>query len=180
MADLSKVTTERFNIKNQTHKNAVSWLQERLRNTDRKETYLTTGTLSQAALDETFENYIVWDEDHRPLCIFGVCKNENVGYGHIVWLLGRYDLPRYRRNIVRFGQQKIREFAKKYGKLWNMILQENEQSVRWLKKAGATFSKPFEYNKHQWMLFTIESEVTGNVYDSGHVCHNGTTRDTAV
>lgn len=142
-----------------TNEDAVSvrWLRSRLRGQDTVELRDTETDLVEFALEETMDNYIAWDPSGLPLFLFGVSKFPVTGYGHIVWCVARKDMySRYRKEFVRLGHQVLRDWKAQYPRMWNMVLDTNGKSKRWLKAMGATFSDPMLYKGSNWRLFTIE------------------------
>ena len=171
-------STVRYN--RDKHKSDVAWLAKRLREQDIKELELTETSLEDTINKPGFDAFITYDEIGLPLAAFGCSQDYMMGYGHLVWMIGRKDLDRpcYRKLVVRLGQEYIQDFIERYGVLWNMILTTNEKSKCWLKDNGASFSNAFEYNNHEWNLFMIRGE--GNVRRISHAGLDGSTGNTAI
>jgi hypothetical protein len=53
------------------------------------------------------------------------------------------------------GLDKISRFIEEYGPITNYISIDNNESRRWLLKAGAVFGTPFNENDITWQQFVI-------------------------
>lgn len=134
----------------------VRWLLNHLRQTDNMELSLTETDVEKDLFNDEFCNYIAYLGD-RPLFIGGISRKTYTGYGHMIWAVCRYDTyDKYKREWVRVSNALMANWKHQYGQLWNMILERNDVSKRWLKRMGATFSEPFIYNGVNWQLFRIE------------------------
>lgn len=139
------------------HINDIRWLRDHLRPEDTMELRDTETNLVEFALDERMTNYLAYDPEGVPLFVFGISDFPVTGYGHIVWCVARHDMyDHYRKDFVRLGHQVLHDWKQTYPRMWNMILDRNEKSKRWLSAMGATFSEPMLYKGNNWRLFIIE------------------------
>lgn len=154
MAALSKVTTEKFNKENKKHLQAVKYIEEHLRPIDKKELQGAYTSVTKCAMHKFCDNFLAFGENGEPIAIYGITKCPVNGY-HIVWMVGTTKLKNYKKELITMGFDEIRRFIKEYGPVTNYISTDNNESRRWLKKAGAVFDTPFKENGITWQQFVI-------------------------
>lgn len=154
MAVLSKVTTEKFNKENKKHLQAVKYIEEHLRPIDKKELQGAYASATKCAMHEFCDNFLAFGEKGEPIAIYGIVKYPIDGL-HAVWMVGTTEIKKYKKELITMGLDEIGKFIKEYGPVTNYISIDNNESRRWLKKAGAVFGTPFKENGITWQQFVI-------------------------
>jgi hypothetical protein len=116
-----------------------------LREMDRMEIILSSGSTPEQGLDESYacsdECYAMVSEG-AVLCVFGTSPYEgNTDLG-IPWLLASDKFYNQSRGFARECREYIRRMHNKYPTLVNMVYAENEKAIRWLKWCGFKFMDP--------------------------------------
>ena len=157
MAASSKVTTEKFNKKDKKHLQAVKYIEEHLRPIDKKELQGAYTSVTKCAMHEFCDNFLAFGKNSEPIAIYGITKRPIDGY-HIVWMVGTKEIKNYKKELITMGLEEIRRFIKEYGPVTNYISIDNNESRRWLLKAGAVFGTPFKENGLTWQQFVIRRD----------------------
>ena len=154
MAASLKVTTEKFNKKDKRHLQAVKHIEEHLRTIDKKELQGAYTSVTKCAMHEFCDNFLAFGENGEPIAIYGIVKYPIDGC-HAVWMVATTEIKNYKKELITIGLDEIRRFTKEYGPVTNYISIDNNESRRWLKKAGAVFDAPFNENDITWQQFVI-------------------------
>lgn len=154
MAVLLRVTTEKFNKKDKRHLQAVKYIEEHLRPIDKKELQGAYTSVTTCAMHEFCDNFLAFSEKGEPIAIYGIVKYPIDGL-HAVWMAGTTEIKKYKKELITMGLDEISRFTKEYGPITNYISIDNNESRRWLKKAGAVFDAPFKENGITWQQFVI-------------------------
>lgn len=154
MAVLLRVTTEKFNKKDKRHLQAVKYIEERLRPIDKKELQGAYTSVTKCATHEFCDNFLVFGENGEPIAIYGIVKYP-IDELHAAWMVGTTKLKNYKKELITTGFKEIHRFIKEYGPVTNYISIDNDESRRWLLKAGAVFDAPFNENGITWQQFVI-------------------------
>lgn len=154
MAALLRVTTEKFNKKDKRHLQDVKYIEKHLRPIDKKELQGAYTSVTQCAMHEFCDNFLAFGENGEPIAIYGIVKYPIDGL-HAVWMIGTTKIKNYKKELITMGFEKISRFIKEYGPITNYISIDNNESRRWLKKAGAVFGTPFNENGITWQRFVI-------------------------
>ena len=154
MAASLRVTTEKFNKKDKRHLQAVKYIEEHLRPIDKKELQGAYTSVTTCAMHEFCDNFLAFGENGEPIAIYGITKCPVNGY-HIVWMVGTTKLKNYKKELITMGFKEVRRFIKGYGPVTNYISIDNDESRRWLLKAGAVFGTPFNESDITWQQFVI-------------------------
>ena len=154
MAALSKVTTEKFNKENKRHLQAVKYIEEHLRPIDKKELQGAYTSVTKCAMHEFCDNFLAFGKNGEPIAIYGIVKYPIDGC-HAVWMVATTEINNYKKELITIGLDEIHRFTKEYGPVTNYISTDNNESRRWLKKAGAVFGTPFKENGITWQQFVI-------------------------
>lgn len=154
MAALSRVTTEKFNKKDKRHIQVVKYIEEHLRPIDKKELQGAYTSVTTCAMHEFCDNFLAFGEKGEPIAIYGIVKHPIDGL-HAVWMVGTTEIKNYKKELITMGLDKIGRFIKDYGPVTNYISIDNDESRRWLLKAGAVFDAPFKENGITWQQFVI-------------------------
>lgn len=109
----------------------------------------------ETSLDCAYISFVARAEDNKAICIFGLSSVTHTEYGRAVWLLGTKEMDKYSREFVYYSKIIIAEMLKNNERLYNYISVHNDKSIRWLKRLGAEFSKPFNLNGEQFLLFIL-------------------------
>lgn len=154
MAASSKVTTEKFNKENKKHLQAVKCIEEHLRPIDKKELQGAYTSVTKCAMHEFCDNFLAFGENGEPIAIYGIVKYP-IDELHAAWMVGTTGIKKYKKELITIGFKEISRFIKEYGPVTNYISIDNNESRRWLKKAGAVFDAPFNENAVTWQQFVI-------------------------
>lgn len=154
MAALSKVTTEKFNKENKRHLQAVKYIEEHLRPIDKKELQGAYTSVTKCAIHEFCDNFLAFGKKGKPIAIYGIVKCPIDGL-HAVWMVATTEIKNYKKELITIGVKEIHRFIKDYGPVTNYISIDNDESRRWLKRAGAVFDAPFNENAVTWQQFVI-------------------------
>lgn len=154
MAASLRVTTEKFNKENERHLQAVKYIEEHLRPIDKKELQGAYTSVAKCAMHEFCDNFLAFGEKSEPIAIYGIVKCPIDGL-HAVWMVATTEIKNYKKELITIGLDEIRRFTKEYGPVTNYISIDNNESRRWLKKAGAVFDAPFNENAVTWQQFVI-------------------------
>jgi len=154
MVASSKVTTEKFNKENERHLQAVKYIEKHLRPIDKKELQGAYTSVTKCAIHEFCDNFLAFGEKGEPIAIYGIVKYPIDGR-HAVWMVATTEIKNYKKELITIGFKEIRRFTKEYGPITNYISIDNNESRRWLKKAGAVFGTPFNENSITWQQFVI-------------------------
>lgn len=158
MAASLRVTTEKFNKENKKHLQAVKYIEKHLRPIDKKELQGAYTSVNIGAMHEFCNNFLAFGENGEPIAIYGIVKYPIDGL-HAVWMVGTTEIKNYKKELITMGLDEIRRFIKEYGPVTNYISIDNNESRRWLLKAGAVFGKPFDENDITWQQFVIRRNV---------------------
>lgn len=92
----------------------------------------------------------------KPVCIFGVSKEEYAG-GRIIWCLGTDGIDECKKSFVRESRRVLKEWTAEYGMLFNFVSVKNKKAIAWLSRMGAVFHDPRPINEKgdKFMMFTI-------------------------
>lgn len=154
MAASSRVTTEKFSKENKKHLQAARHIEKHLRPIDKKELQGAYTSVTKCAMHEFCDNFLVFGEKKKPIAIYGIVKYPIDGL-HTVWMVGTTKLKNYKKELITTGFKEIHRFIKEYGPVTNYISIDNDESRRWLLKAGAVFDAPFNENGITWQQFVI-------------------------
>ena len=154
MAASLKVTTEKFNKDNKKHLQAVKYIEEHLRPIDKKELQGAYTSVTTCAMHKFCDNFLAFGEKDEPIAIYGIVKYP-IDELHAVWMVGTTGIKKYKKELITIGFKEISRFIKEYGPVTNYISIDNDESRRWLKKAGAVFGTPFNENGITWQQFVI-------------------------
>lgn len=154
MAALLRVTTEKFNKKDKRHIRAVKYIEKHLRPIDKKELQGAYTSVTTCAMHEFCDNFLAFSEKEEPIAIYGIVKYPIDGL-RAVWMVGTTEIKKYKKELITIGFKEIGRFIKEYGPVTNYISTDNNESRRWLKKAGAVFDAPFKENGITWQQFVI-------------------------
>ena len=154
MAALLRVTTEKFNKKDKRHLQAVKYIEEHLRPIDKKELQGAYTSVTTCAMHEFCDNFLAFGKNGKSIAIYGIVKYPIDGL-HAVWMVGTTKIKNYKKELITMGLDEISRFTKEYGPVTNYISTDNDESRRWLLRAGAVFGTPFNENGITWQRFTI-------------------------
>jgi len=133
----------------------ITHLVNNLRKEDLKEIkcfYDDVRFVFKAALFQDDITMTVIDKEGVPYAMFGAGTNSKE---HYIWMLGTYDVEKYKRIFTRHCREWVDYLVKKYGKVYNYVHIENKLAIKWLMWCGATFENPIEVNNNLFKRFTI-------------------------
>lgn len=154
MAASLRVTTEKFNKENERHLQAIKYTEEHLRPIDKKELQGAYTSVTTCAMHEFCDNFLAFGEKGEPIAIYGIVKYP-IDDCHAVWMVATTGIKNYKKELITMGLKEIGRFIKEYGPVTNYISVDNNESRRWLLKAGAVFGTPFSENDITWQQFVI-------------------------
>nr|DAY22854.1 MAG TPA: Protein of unknown function (DUF2833) [Caudoviricetes sp.] len=154
MAASLRVTTEKFNKENKRHLQAVKYIEEHVRPIDKKELQGAYTSVTKCAMHKFCDNFLAFGEKGEPVAIYGIVKYPIDGC-HAVWMVATIKIKNYKKELITMGLDEISRFTKEYGPVTNYISIDNNESRRWLLKAGAVFDAPFNENDITWQQFVI-------------------------
>lgn len=97
--------------------------------------------------------YSAWDKD-ALLSLFGIAHGPDETY---IWMLATEDVKKHKKELVQCGLDFIKDSLKTYGPLCNYISTKNKPALRFIKRAGAHFSKPmYLENGTEFVRFELE------------------------
>tara|TARA_R100001163_G_C5067866_1_gene207343 strand:- start:2997 stop:3479 length:483 start_codon:yes stop_codon:yes gene_type:complete len=108
-----------------------------------------------AALFNDDLTYTVLDKNDIPYAMFGAGTNSKE---HYIWMLGTYDVEKYKRIFTRHCKEWVNYFVQKYGTVYNYVHIENKLAIKWLMWCGATFSEPLDFNGNIFRKFVIKGD----------------------
>ena len=154
MAASLRVTTEKFNKENKRHLQAVKYIEEHLRPIDKKELQGAYTSVTIGAMHDFCDNFLAFGKKGEPIAIYGIVKHP-IDDCHAVWMAGTTEIKKHKKELITIGFEEISRFIKEYGPITNYISIDNNESRRWLLKAGAVFGTPFNENGITWQRFVI-------------------------
>jgi len=116
----------------------------------------------QEAWDESQITRVV-RKDGKPVVIFGSGPTEDViasvgASAADIWLLGTDDIKLNKMSFLKLSMKVIKEIARPYDYLWNVVDPRNELHIRWLEWLG--FSFPTEYKVDEDLNFLVAVRYT--------------------
>lgn len=133
----------------------IQHLVDNLREADLKEVKCFVDDVKiafRAALFNDDLTYTVLDKNDIPYVMFGAGTNAKE---HYIWMLGTYDVEKYKRTFTRHCREWVNYFVKKYKKVYNYVHVENKLAIKWLMWCGATFDEPIIINNNLFRKFII-------------------------
>lgn len=97
-------------------------------------------------------------EEGQLLAILGVGEYKEDPTVGGPWLIGTVFVEKYKREIVKYGKEFVKEWAKGR-RLVNMVHCENKKSIRWLEAIGFTVhpEQVVDVNGHDFYPFHMEA-----------------------
>lgn len=130
-------------------------LYELLRKEDRREMAAFIKDIKQEVMASIFESDECWaaftKEGRNVIAVWGICKQQGVK-GRLIWCLGTYRVNDYWLQFAKVSRKILREWAKRYKRLYNNVGAFNTESIRWLKWCGAVFGEKFLANGKEYFL----------------------------
>ncbi len=139
----------------------LQFLADNLRALDKKE-LLAQGYKSvfeglELSTKQSQEAYLGFAKG-QVVCIFGVSKNYYANLGYPAWFLATDIVWQFKKEFLHYTKLMVKKWLEQYGCLHNYVLQENVQSIRWLKWLGANFADVFSFGKEKFILFTLKGD----------------------
>ena len=107
-------------------------------------------------LNSLIEGFLFSDEcysafvDNHIIGIFGITTNTNS-----IWFLGSDECEKVKREWIRTARKYIKHFLELSPVLKNTVSIKNQLHIKWLKRMGAKFSRPYPINNHYFQDFYI-------------------------
>ena len=90
------------------------------------------------AIRRSQKSYTVWVGD-MPAAIFGVGRAPQDASVGVVWLLGTPEIETIKIQFLRESRKWLEEMSQGYDLLTNVVHEDNELHIRWLKWLGMSF-----------------------------------------
>lgn len=94
----------------------------------------------------------VKDKYDVPYAMFGVGKLDTNAY---IWMLSTDAIRDNMYDFVRYSRKWIQILTKPYKTTFNLVHEDNQLSIKWLKFCGAKFIRKTEINSHPFIEFII-------------------------
>ena len=154
------VRQERYDRTRRRHEAALVDLALTLRDIDVKELKALGNASAYTALQYSVRNssgecFLCFDSG-KPLCAYGI--TDSIGeYGRMIWFLSSDAIDLHKREFMQGSRKVLEDWQAQYGALFNLVMEENNKSIRWLKWLGARFyePKPIGMNGENYMLFIL-------------------------
>jgi len=133
-----------------------------MREADRVEAFLSTGLSPEVALEESFrvsDETFAWVEGGVVMCVFGVGSHPDSPAWGIPWMIASDDLPLKARRFARHCREAIALFHKRYPHLINMVHQDHEKAIHWLRWCGFTFHAPIALPSNGAVFIPFTKEI---------------------
>lgn len=127
--------------------NAVWSIAGRLREQDRQEVWLASGSVPKYRTMQAFRTSThtwVATINGQPECVFGVSDSDHPGAG-TVWMLGTDEVLKCRRALLVKGREVVESMLTQYPTLFNLVHVDNLVSIAWLKRLGFTLMPQEEH-----------------------------------
>lgn len=139
------------------NKELIMKISDNMREIDKKECLSVGFENPYQALHESINNstkaYIATYRD-VPMCAFGI-DNKKTELGCMIWCLGVKDLEKYKKPFISISKNIIEQWQKEYGQLYNFVLSENDNCIKWLSWLGA---KVHPADENDFRLFVLGGE----------------------
>lgn len=142
-------------IRRATHADAVD-LAQRLREADLKE--IRAGGINSpeeallSGVNSPDPTYVAVDEDGVPHIIWGTHPSDEHHLG-FVWMMASDGIHKHWVQILRETRPWVDRIRGHYRVLANAVHKDNIVHIRWLKWAGFTFLREFEFNGESFLEF---------------------------
>lgn len=90
------------------------------------------------AVRRSEKSYTVWLDD-LPAAIFGVGRSPQDASVGVVWLLGTPEIETIKIQFLRESRKWLEEMSQGYDLLTNVVHEDNQLHIRWLKWLGMSF-----------------------------------------
>jgi hypothetical protein len=129
-----------------------------MRQADRDEVFASSGRSPLWCLVQSYRRSsicMVALVDGQPEVIFGAGDINILTATGAPWLLGSDAVVKYRVEFLRQSVHWREQLLRRYAVLRNVVDCRNKVAVRWLRWLGFSFSEPFEYRGHEFMMFEM-------------------------
>jgi hypothetical protein len=142
-------------VRRATPEDAVD-LAQRLREADLKEIHAAGRSSPEESLLTGVNSpdpcYVAVDEEDRPQIIFGTVPSPDHFLG-FVWMMATDAIKDNWVQILRETKPWIDRIRGHYNVLANAVHADNKTHIRWLRWAGFTFLREFEFNGSRFFEF---------------------------
>jgi len=90
------------------------------------------------AVRRSEKSYTVWIGE-RPAAIFGVGRAPQDASVGVIWLLGTPEIETIKIQFLRESRKWLEEMSQEYDLLTNVVHEDNQLHIRWLKWLGMSF-----------------------------------------
>lgn len=96
--------------------------------------------------------FVAVDAQGKPQIIWGTCPSDEPYLGY-VWMMATDAIKDHWVQILRETRPYLARIREHYRVLANAVHAENQVHIRWLKWAGFTFLREFDFNGHRFYEF---------------------------
>lgn len=136
------------------NKKDYKYILKHLRKIDKLEIELSYSDVGSWIQDKHQRYRYIGYNDGVPVLLYGLYTKRHE-WGNIIWCIGTDDIKKCTYSFVRKSKGQLKEW-KKYGDMWNFVLSENTESIRWLTTVGACWKESVSINHHHWVRFSIK------------------------
>lgn len=150
---LPTINSERYAWVEPTN-DAVNYIAENLRESDRREVEATIGSTQYAAamrvsVKMSASAIVAVSVFGEPLAVFGVTTTSVMHNIGSPWFLATARVRRHRRALIEDPYAYTEAMLDHYAKLENHVDARNTTGVEWLKRLGFTINPPTPYGAKQ-------------------------------
>ncbi len=73
----------------------------------------------------------------------------------MIWFLSSDAIDLHKREFMQGSRKVLEDWQARYGALFNLVMEENNKSIRWLKWLGASFLMEIDVHGHPFVLFEL-------------------------
>ncbi len=99
------------------------------------------GDLLIDCLTHSDESHVAYTDDKKkPFAIFGVGQSSALGDG-VPWFCATDDLIFNKKLFLKCSKEILEAWLNMYGRLWNVVHQDNDKAINFLTHLGFTFGE---------------------------------------
>lgn len=115
-----------------------------MRDADKKEAACistkASGDLLVDCLTHSVEAHVAYYEDGTVFALFGLCRSSALGTAQ-PWMVATDDIMKCKKFFFKTASEIIAAWLDAYGRLWNIVHEDNTLAVLFLKRLGFTFGE---------------------------------------
>lgn len=133
----------------------VKYLSTRLKTADVKEIWDSHNHTPEQALRISLEKSymcLTIDDNGKPVGMFGTTSETMLSENAVVWLLTSNDINKIKIRFLRHCKYFISLMLENFNVLYNMVSEDNAESIGWLRHLGAKMGVPVKFGVEQKMF----------------------------